>query len=292
VPEDPKLPTTRQPDISATTAAPPHPSLLTYLFLLIVSLILIVTAHWIRPDWPSLLVNMGSSLISAIVLLILIDRRLRQSEIAALLNMPARVGLALALTTSARRRRLYKFNLLQLRALGGLTGDKIASASFNAIVTQQGSFVLLGAAGSGKTTLLQMLCAARAREHRANLERPVPIFYALGRWMPDRQLDEAILEYVRAFHPIGKSALLKTFRKNGAVLILDGGDELSLSGASGRERLTGEMTRLREAYPKLTWVIGSRPSGPSPAEGLPEIEIRVPTSEQLEEILRKRNIPV
>lgn len=281
------LPATQQPDVSVPTTGLPHPSLVTYLGLIIAALAMISIAHYLQPqpDWPGLLVNLGSSLISAVVLLILIDRRLRRSEISALLSMPSRVGLLIALTMVPRKRSMYKFNLLQLDALDPLTRTKVVSKSLDELAQQDGSFVLLGPPGTGKTTLLQMLCALRAREHQADYHRAVPILFAARRWLPDRTLDRAILEYVRGFYPVTDTRLAKCFAKDPIIMMIDGADEIFRVGKP--DRLRTEVERLRRLYPRITWIVGSRPDHPTPVADVPTINIEPLSSKEIQEVFRR-----
>jgi hypothetical protein len=281
---DRQLPTTSQPDVTvAGLATPHHPSLLTYLIMFALGSALIGVAQYLYSDWPGVLVNLGSSLISAVVLLILIDRRLRQSEIDALLGIPQRVGMALTFSLVWRRRKLYKFNLLQLRALEPLTGGKIILDSLEELVQQPGGFVLMGEPGTGKTTLLQMLCAHRSRAHKADYRAAIPIFYAASRWLPDRPtLDGAILEYLRGIVPISKRAFARSLNKEKVILIIDGADEIFRPGKF--DRFSGEVARLSAAYPRVIWIVSSRPSHPNPIPSLPAIDVKRLTDSELEDL--------
>jgi hypothetical protein len=279
-----KLPQNPQPDIVSARIPLPNPSIITYFILTLLGLVLVAISFSIRPDLPALLVNLGTSLFSAVVLLVFIDQRLRQSEIAALRNLPNRVGHFVGHALSPRRKQLFRFCSLQLAALEKLLQVAIVPTSLHELARQTGSFLLLGAPGSGKTTTLQILCAQRSREYLADETRPIPILYPLRYWPPGLGLEEAILSHMRTFSPITRRSLTKTLGRYPVTLILDGADEMP-PGLS--DQLKAELDRLMRHYPRTDWIISSRSAHSEISPGLPIVDLPPPSSAEVREIVRR-----
>jgi hypothetical protein len=61
------------------------PGLLLYFGLLLIAFVLIWLAFAVwEPDWPGLLINLASGIIGAVIILIFVDKRLRESEVVLL----------------------------------------------------------------------------------------------------------------------------------------------------------------------------------------------------------------
>ncbi len=80
----------RQPDPEPPGyTAPPPPSLLLYLGLLIFALVLLVVALGLgTQDWAGFLLNLSTEIIGAIIILLLVEHRLRSSDIQLLQSLP------------------------------------------------------------------------------------------------------------------------------------------------------------------------------------------------------------
>src|SRR5262249_36096882 len=76
----------RQPDPEPRGDLPiiPEPSLSLYFVLCFVSFILVVVAFSAKQDWPGLAINLASGIVTAVIILIVVDRRLRANELRAI----------------------------------------------------------------------------------------------------------------------------------------------------------------------------------------------------------------
>lgn len=276
-----------QPDIGLDQIPTTTPSLLVYFALTAVGQLLIGIAFALHADWPGRLINLGSSLLTTVLILIFVDQLLRRSEVNALRRIPGRLTVAWSFATSARRRQMYRFVTAQLVALDKLTPGKVTPSSLDAIATGSDSFVLLSDPGRGKTTNLQFLCLARSREYLAGQIDPLPILYPLRYWLGYISLEDAIFNHVATLHPITRRAFDSILWAHPILLVLDGIDEL---GLATRKRLFAEMETVRGKISSGQVIISSRAVFPSPAQDLPFVDLTPLAAEEVLEIRRRRGM--
>lgn len=284
------LPEKPQPDALPEQLTVSPPSLWLYFTLIAVSISLIAYAFSFqkKPDWPGLLLNIAAGLIGAVVILVLVDRRLRSSEIDAIRNLPlaASFHATLWLTPTGRLSKSYCRSLLV--SLEKLLRDKLvrpATSALDAKVLE--GFVLLAEPGLGKTTWLQMV--ARSLASKTLVGDPsgrVPIVVSLRRWLEGRTLEEQIYDIVSSFSPCRHRTLIRLLASGKAVLLLDGYDELWNQSMP----LEKEVTDLKAKYPNLKCSITSRANYPTPSLSLfgPSEQLPKPTEEEIREIQSRR----
>src|SRR6185436_2648764 len=81
---------TPQPEPTPPVQGGSSPSLWLYLVLLLISAAFVFAAFQMQHDgeWPGLLLNLASDLIVTVIILVVIDRRLRAQELATLKRLP------------------------------------------------------------------------------------------------------------------------------------------------------------------------------------------------------------
>jgi predicted NACHT family NTPase len=254
--------------------------------LTVTGVALITAAFAIHVDVPGLLINLGSSLLSTVVILIAIERRLRQSEISAILGAPRRFNSFVGNVLSPRRRRLRSFCLAQLTALEERLQLVVVPASFEDLRDQTGSLLVLGAPGTGKTTILQLLCAVRSRAYLVDSQQPLPIMLPLRYLVSGQTLEETILTQMGGYTEIKRAAFEATLTLQNTLMILDGADEIA---PQHRQHFQAEFSRMKGKFPRSAWIVSSRDLCQFDL-GLPVHRLPMPTMAEIKEINKRRRL--
>ena len=282
---DPALPEERQPDVVSDHVVEPAPSLWVYLTLVSLAIGLILLAFWLRVDWPSLFISLAASLIAAVVLLVFVDRRLSVAEIQQIRRFPGKLGFRTLLIVSPRHRQLHRYTRYFLASLETVLKSKVTPNDFTELLQKgEPGFVLLGQYGTGKTTMLQLLTAHWAREFLETPTKKVPVLFPLRLWLPDRSLEEAILEHINGFVAVSHKHFQRTLSKGKAILILDGVDEIFMRRGLN---FSNSFPDLQAKYERVSWILSSRPDKPFPHGDLPVTNLSPLTPDELQELVRK-----
>jgi NACHT domain len=283
------LPEKRQPDAVPEHVTAHPPSLWLYGGLSLFALGLIVAAFKNRPDWPGLFLNLATELFGAVIILLLVERRLRASEVHAVRALPRRAGVLVILFFSPRRRQLYQYTRTFLQRLDELVADKLRRPEFDKLHAKlTRGFVLFAGPGYGKTTWLQIAAADLAREHlNAPTRSRVPILFPLRRWLPDRSLEDALFEHINSFRRVSRRAFQSSLKRGELIGLLDGADEVWARHSPG---FGSQFSDLRAHYPKVPWTVSSRPNCPTPAPDLESVSMTPPTEDEIREIRQRVGI--
>lgn len=255
----------KQPDAEAPVSGEAHPSLWLYSTLIFMSIGMIAVGFSLQqaPDWAGLLLNLACGFIGSVIVLIFVDRRLRASEITALTRLPAAGGLRLRATLFPSHRVAFRYSRSLLMALEPNLTHTIRLRGYEELeMAAHHGFVLRGGPGTGKTTWTQ-LCASDLAHRYLSAEEAgrVAILLPLARWLPDRSLYRALFERVYSMAPCSEWSFKKLLRSGSVVVILDGYDELW-----DRHLLfDSEHKKIKAMYPKVIWVVTSRPTYPMPS---------------------------
>jgi hypothetical protein len=176
VPTLPKQPDP-QPSIALGEQAP---SLSLYVVLLVVASALVFLAFSIQQaDWPGLLVNLATEIIGAVVILLLVDRRLRSSELKAIRESVESSSVRFtSLFSPAIRNVLVYAKALDIELKSIRPKPYFERPLLESLLARHpNGFLLYGHPASGKSTLLQSIAL---RQVENVLRRPqsekIPIF--------------------------------------------------------------------------------------------------------------------
>jgi hypothetical protein len=280
----------RQRDLEPPSQLPaPPPSLRLYVILLVVALILIAAGLSSgTQDWPGFSLNLASEIVGAVIILIVVDRRLRARDIQAIQRAQEKTRLRFTLMTSPQCRDICGFAGVLATQL-----EKVAKpyhlprprveAEVDAALDE--SVMLEGGAGSGKTTLLHRAVLKRARDvMRDPGKTRVPILVSGVRWVEGSAKD-VLFETMRSYYAVSDRVFSKLLAQGRVLGVFDGIDE-SLNPA---ERIEAIREFLRK-YPGNAVVLSTRSALDDriKALGLKSIEVPVLTEEERKRVLELR----
>lgn len=249
------------------------PSLLLYAALLGVGGGLVNMGLWTSSDrWSGLWLNLATELIGAVIILIIVERRLRAAELTVL----GRVGEGVA------RRLLFVFSreARQLVSYATVLTDRVTAISIRPYMDRgaveeqileesaQGGVLVIGSGGVGKTTLLHQLAVLAAAELIDQPRRAaVPVLLPLRFWQGE-ELERLILRSVNRYARVSAHYLRNALREGRVLCLFDGFDEISRP-----EGAVQAIAKLRAAYPAVRIVATTRDDKALLGAGLKAVEI-------------------
>ena len=278
----------RQSDVVPEQPPAPPPSIGLYAGLAAIGGLMLAIALRGDAKLSDALVNLGTGLLEAVAILILVERRFRRSEVTAIKGLPRSLKVFLFLVRPSER-QIYRYTRVFLAHVEPRVKDVQDRPELDkhSNLFESGG-VLLGKPGSGKTTWLQSISATRAQTFLADPQaNKAPILFPLRNWLPDRTLEEALREHVTGFSPLSVRNLRRGMKNARFLVILDGADE-----ASGRisPSLKDQLAVLGDLYPKVTWVVSSRPYRLSPVNLSAVVNISPPTPEEIADFKRRMHL--
>lgn len=281
-----------QPDAVAPAQ---HPSMQLYGVITVVATLFVVVAFVIKgePDWPGLFLNIASGLISALVVLVVIERRLRQSDLRVLRQVPVKAQMSVLRLFSRSVRAARKYDIAYLKALDPLLSTHIEIPQFTQLEPSLLSGCnLFGPPGTGKTTWMQSVAAKHAQEFlESNGKAKVVILFPLRRWRQNETFEEAVIEHIVSFAACSKGAARAVLINQVSTILLDGYDEIL---PPDRCLFQSECEKLKAKYPKVDVSVSSRPEASTPLPDAPVIQMPKLSDEQINKVrsaheFRQRN---
>lgn len=247
----------KQPDPSPPeffSAQPP--SLIIYSFLVLFSIMLIISAFWIKGvDWSSLLLNLATEIFGAVILLIIVERKLRVNEVQKIQEytdtLPSRV-LVVLLPGLAEIVDYAKVFCHQVRIIK--PEQYVARPNLENLLDRypQG-FILHGPPGIGKSTLAQTIAAQQAQKVIRNPRRvAIPVLLPVRQWTNGdiiQQIEQQIVKY----SPVQSSSFREWIKNRKMLLIFDGLDE-----HRQHESIVKEIETLRKLSANVSVIVTSR----------------------------------
>ena len=283
----------KQPDPQPPVAKPPQaPSILLYFVLTVIAIALITVAFKLNePDWPGLLLGLATNFIAAVVLLVIIDRRLRKSELLAIREYaaaaPVKIAaffskdISIAITYSQTLRR----ELLLIRPNPYI--ERRHPSLKDLLDSSSKGFILSGAPGMGKSVLIQALATKLSEKViRRPTKELIPIILPLREWkinlhLNDRGLAEQLWRKMADYTPVSRNRFNRWLDRKRLLIILDGLDEIGTDLSTAIR----EIEDFRNLYVDTSIIISTRPTGIDlSASNLPKIEIPRLTEEEIKEL--------
>lgn len=281
-----------QPDAVAPAQ---HPSMRIYGVITVVATLFVLVAFVIKgePDWPGLFLNISAGLVSALVVLIVIERRLRQSDLRALRQVPVKAQMSVLWLFRRSFRAARKYAIANLEALDALLSTYVEIPQFTRLEPHLLSgCTLFGPPGTGKTTWMQSIVANYAQEFlESNGKSKVVILFPLIRWRKNEALEEAVIKHIISFSSCSEGAAKAVLVNQVRTVLLDGYDEIFIQD---RSLFQSEYQKLKSKYPKVAVSVSSRPGPGNPLPNAPIIQMPNLSNDQIDKVrgaheFRRRN---
>jgi hypothetical protein len=283
----------RQPDPEPPDAVPaPTPSLWLYLGLLALAVVMVITIFLLhQPEWPGLLLNLATEIAGAVIILILVDRRIRSSEVSRIRDYATASSVRFAsffsrsLATAASYAQVFGQQLDAIRPEPYLDRPELEAL----LGRHPGGFVLCGPSGTGKSTLVQGMAARQAAKvaRRPRVSR-IPVLLPAAQWR-EADLVEAIYEEMCDYWPIKRDLFDRWLAAGRLLLIVDALEEHPQPKLAFQQ-----IEELRARHPSLAVIVTSRSlwaeSSQVQDSSLPKVEIRLSEAEvrELQTVILKR----
>jgi NACHT domain-containing protein len=117
------------------------------------------------------------------------------------------------------------------------------------------AMLILGDPGAGKTTALLELARSCLDEAESSPAFPIPTFFNLSSWSPQRSFDDWLVDELLSIYQIPRRYSREWIRKDALMLMLDGLDEVR---ADQRQTCVATINAFREAHGVTYLAICSR----------------------------------
>jgi NACHT domain len=282
----------RQPDPQPPSVPATAPSLSLYFMLVIISITMIAIAFSIdKPDWPGLLVNLASGLIGAVIILVIVDRRLRASEIQTIQDYATTSSVRFISIFSGEVRATILYATVLSRELYNIRPQPyLVRPSVEGLLDEYSQgFILYGEPGSGKSTLVQAIATRQAEEAlRRPKKEQIPIFFRVAQWT-EGNLSQQLWGEVSRFSRVPRRIFDGWLAKGRALIILDGIDEWTFE--QPEEMVFREIVAFKALYPETALIVTSRDrflyewTEAFNNLRLPKVKLPEPTTEELRRLL-------
>ena len=284
----------KRPDLTPPSSpAPPIPSYGFYLASLAVSVGLIAAGFLVAEQrWAGLWSNLGCNYLASVVLLIVIERRVRPVELGRLGRaaggavevVAGFVGIVSPVGRDVMGYARAVLARVAPRDLASYVPTEQFLALERAAAQHPGGFVLVGPPGAGKTTFMQRrLAAAAARAIRHPHAAPVPVMMPLQDWHAGKGV-ENLRETAQRYYAMRNRSFDKLLARGRFVFLLEGLDEVD---PEARGEVVQDLRDLRRRFGNTAYIVSTRPTVPADEEGLPVLEMRGLTEQERRAILSR-----
>jgi hypothetical protein len=281
----------RQSDPEPPDYTPPRPpSLVLYAFLFAVALALAALAFFIDPqnlkqNADGLLINLATELLGAILILLLVERRIRASEMRFLRALPGTTKQTFSEWLSAEVRQVKTYARVFAAQLDSVSPPFYVPVSDLESEMDAGcakGFVLTG--HEGKSVQLQRLASRQLPEVLRQPRRArVPVLVPVHKWSEGDAAD-VLRSTMQSYSNVSDRIFLRLLDAGRLMCLFDGLDD-SVTPRETAERLRS----FHEAYPSTPLIVSTKPADEPLLEDLPRITMRELSREEVERLVELRH---
>ena len=240
----------RQPDPQPSLeAGETSPSLTLYAALVGFAVVLIVLGFNIQEsNWSGLALNLATEIIGAVLILIIVDGRLRRDELQAIHKYAnsSSIQLSSVFSTDIRDTVAYakalSFELKRIQP-----EDYVERKNYESLIeSHPGNLILYGVGGIGKSTLFQSIALRQAERVKQKPQSKIPIIFPMRFWSRD-EIANQLWQTFRGFSKMKSKKFHKWLQQGRFIIMLDALDESSESSS-----MLQDIRRFSDVYPKIT----------------------------------------
>ncbi|HKG13527.1 MAG TPA: hypothetical protein VKB12_09305 [Pyrinomonadaceae bacterium] len=281
----------RQSDPEPPDYVPPRPpSLVLYAILFAFALTLVSSAFVIdaghfRENLDGLLLNLATELLGAILILLLVERRIRASEMRFLRALPGTTRETFSEWLSAEVRQVKTYARVFAAQLDSVSPDfyvPAAELESELLAKRARGFVLTG--HGGKSVQLQRLASRQLSEV---LKQPrsahVPVLVPVHTWFEGDAV-EVLRVTMQSYSPVSDRVFQRLLNSHRLMCLFDGLDE-SLSPAD----TAGKLESFHAAHPSVPVIVSTRIKEGGPLlKDLPRVGMREMAPEDVKRVAELR----
>jgi hypothetical protein len=277
----------RQSDPEPPDYMPPRPpSLVLYAILFALAVALTASAFFIdSQNVDGLLINLATELLGAILILLLVERRIRASEMRFLRALPGTTKETFSEWLSAEVRQVKTYARVLAAQLDSVSPDfyvPFEELESELLSNRARGFVLTG--HGGKSVQLQRLASRQLSEV---LKRPrrahVPVLVPVRKWPDWAGAAEVLRETMQCYSPVSDRVFRRLLDSGRLMCLFDGLDE-----ALRPEETAESLKSFHAKYPSTPLIVSTRPTAESFLEDLPRIKLQELRREDVERLMELR----
>ncbi|MBN1895482.1 hypothetical protein JW906_13375 [bacterium] len=239
-------------------------------------------------DWPGFLINLSSEIIGALIILILVDRRLRDRDVRLLRGFKA--------TTAMTLRRMVSREMRHIVSYGRILDHQLEAIERPYYLPRPGldhlleeaktmGFILTGASGSGKSVVLQRFTRHQVEDLLMRPgTSPIPVIVPSKNWK-DPDVTEILKHTIQGYHNVPGRLIDKWLLRGRLMCIFDFVDELTVN-----PDLAGKIDDFRRSYPLNRVIVSTWPLRLKSdcLQGLNRIDVPAFTADEIRRIRQMR----